>query len=113
MSHKSFLPARRGWLKQVSLATVSIATLRGGELLAQATTSKRVEETEAQAAALGYKQDATKVDKAKFSNFQPGSSCSKCNFFKGKAGDVRGPCDLFSGREVEAKGWCSAWVKKA
>jgi hypothetical protein len=74
---------------------------------------KRVDESEPQAQALGYKHDAAKVDKAKFKNYQPGQTCANCNFFKSKAGAAWGPCDIFSSREVNAKGWCTAWAKKA
>jgi hypothetical protein len=73
----------------------------------------RVSETEQQAQALGYKHDASHVDKAKFKNYQPDQTCANCNLFKGKAGDSWGPCDIFGGREVNSKGWCAAWVKKA
>ncbi len=75
--------------------------------------AKRVEENEPQAQQLGYKHDATKVDKAKFAKFQANQTCSNCNFYKGQAAGPWGPCDIFGGREVAAKGWCSAWVKKA
>jgi hypothetical protein len=113
MTDKSQDSSRRIWLRTVAGVAASITGLRAGELLAQAAAPKRVEETEAQAAALGYKHDAAKVDKAKYANYQAGASCSKCNFFKGKPGAAQGPCDLFGGREVDAKGWCTAWVKKA
>ena len=75
--------------------------------------SKRVEENEPKAQALGYQRDAAKVDKAKFKSVQAGQSCANCNFFNGKVGDAWGPCDIFRSREVSAKGWCSAWAKKA
>jgi hypothetical protein len=66
-----------------------------------------------QAVALGYKHDASKVDKKKFANFKDGETCANCLHFTGKAGDPWGPCALFPGKQVNAKGWCSAWVKKA
>jgi hypothetical protein len=118
MSRCSFRPERRRWLKFGSLAMVSaVASSSGSAALAQApkpgAPSKRVDENEQQAQALGYKHDAAKVDKAKFGNFQPGQLCSNCNFFKGKAGVAWGPCDIFTGRDVNAKGWCTAWAKKA
>jgi hypothetical protein len=116
MSCKPFHPGRRRWLKLGSCAAVAAAAAWGDAALGQASKpgaqSKRVDENEQQAQALGYRHDAAKVDKAKFKNFQPGQLCSNCNFFKGKAGDAWGPCDIFSGREVNAKGWCSAWAKK-
>lgn len=106
MALHRFRPARRRLLQIVPV----VLFLPAAQPRAQA---KRVEETESQAQALGYKHDATKVDKAKFKNYQPGQTCEGCNFFKGKPGAAFGPCDIFGGREVSAKGWCSAWVKKS
>jgi High potential iron-sulfur protein len=47
----------------------------------------KVSETDPTAQALGYKADASKVDKAKFTKFAAGQECSNCSFFQGKAGD--------------------------
>jgi High potential iron-sulfur protein len=114
MSHARFRPGRRQWLKLGSIAVVSVAVSRSGAALAQEKKGgKRVEESEQQAQALGYKHDATKVDKAKFPKFASGQTCANCSLYKAKATDAWGPCDIFGGREVNAKGWCSAWVKKA
>jgi hypothetical protein len=64
------------------------------------------------AQALGYTEDATKVDAAKFPTHAAGTSCSSCNFFS--AGSTGyGPCQLFPGKAVNAKGWCSGYTKKA
>jgi hypothetical protein len=63
--------------------------------------------------ALGYKTDASKVDHAKYANYQAGQACASCQFFQGKAGDATAPCTIFAGKQVNAKGWCSAYVKKA
>jgi hypothetical protein len=111
MPHKSLHAGRRLWLKRGALAAVALAT--GMQSPKPAAQSKRVDEKEPQAQSLGYTEDAAKVDRQKFKNYQPGQLCSNCNFFKGKASDAWGPCDIFAGREVSAKGWCSAWVKKA
>ncbi|EEA00439.1 High potential iron-sulfur protein [Burkholderia sp. H160] len=73
----------------------------------------KVSETDPTAVALGYKADASKVDKAKFAKFAPGQQCSNCSFFQGKAGDAYGPCPMFAGKQVAATGWCSAYNKKA
>ena len=70
-------------------------------------------ESDPQAQALGYREDATKADKAKFPKYAAGQQCTTCQLYLGKAGDARGPCPLFAGKTVAAKGWCSAWVKKA
>ena len=107
MSNWSFSMPRRCWLK---LAAAGLAAGAAGTVLGQA--PKRVEESEPQAQALGYKHDAAKADKAKFANYRPGHLCENCNFSKGKADDAWRACDLFGAREVNAKGWCTGWVKK-
>lgn len=61
---------------------------------------------------LGYVEDATKADKAKFPTYAAGDSCANCNFFQGGS-TAWGPCQLFPGKAVNAKGWCSAHAKKA
>lgn len=70
-------------------------------------------ETDPQAAALGYKADASKVDKAKFPKYTADQFCNNCSLYQGKAADAMAPCTLFAGKQVAGKGWCSAWVKKA
>ena len=72
-----------------------------------------VGEKDAQAVALGYVDDAIRVDKVKFKAYIAGSQCSGCALYLGKAGDSAGGCPVFQGKNVMAKGWCSAWVKKA
>ncbi len=73
----------------------------------------QVSESDANAQALGYKTDATKVDKARFPKYQAGQTCASCQFFQGKPGEAMGPCQIFAGKLVDAKGWCSSYVKKA
>ena len=80
-----------------------------GKVQAQA----MVAETDPQAAALGYKADASKVDKAKFAKYAPPQACSNCALYQGAAGSAAGGCALFAGKQVAAKGWCSAYAKKA
>lgn len=70
-------------------------------------------ESDPTAQSLGYKEDATKVDKAKFPKYQAGEDCSNCQLYQGKAGAKNGPCPIYGGKLVEAKGWCNAYVKKA
>jgi hypothetical protein len=72
-----------------------------------------VQESDANAQALGYRTDASKVDRAKYPKFQAGQACANCQFFQGKAGDATAPCTIFAGKQVHVKGWCSAYVKKA
>lgn len=72
-----------------------------------------VEETAAQAVALGYVADNTRADKVKFKSYVAGNQCSMCALYLGKAGEAEGPCPLFPGKHVAAIGWCNSWVKKA
>ncbi|OLL31850.1 High potential iron-sulfur protein [Burkholderia sp. SRS-W-2-2016] len=62
-----------------------------------------------QAQAVGYVEDASKVDKAKFPNFAAGQSCANCSLFQGSASDPYGGCTLFGDKQVAARGWCSAY----
>ncbi len=72
-----------------------------------------VSETDAQAAALGYKADNTKVDKVKFPKYAADQQCANCSLYQSKPADSSAGCAIFPGKQVAAKGWCSAWAKKA
>ena len=98
---------RREFIVHLSLGS---SALWGGQVLAQ---GAMVAETDAQAAALGYKADSTKVDKAKFPKHAATQLCNNCALYQGKAADAAGGCPLFAGKQVAGKGWCSAWAKKA
>ena len=73
----------------------------------------KVDENDPTAKAIGYKNDATKVDAAKYPSYAKGKVCSNCMLYQGKAGDAAGVCPIVGGKLVAAGGWCSAWVKKA
>ena len=102
---------RRDFLKAGSLAVASAAI--AGSADNAAAQGAKVEEKDAQAQGLGYKHDATKVDKAKFAKYQAGQTCSNCTLYQGKPADAWGACPIFAGKQVAGKGWCSAYVKKA
>ena len=72
----------------------------------------KVLETDPNAVALGYKDDATKADKAKFPKYAAGQHCGNCQLYQGPAVGL-GACPLFAGKAVPATAWCSAYVKKA
>ena len=95
--------------------TFVIHSVLGAGVLATATLAQAdaLKDTDAQAAALGYKTDATKADKAKYPKYAAGQTCGTCALFQGKAGDAAGGCPLFAGKQVASKGWCSAYAKKA
>lgn len=73
----------------------------------------RLEEKDPQAIALGYLNDATKVDRKKQPKYAPSQICANCQLYAGKASDPWAPCGAVGGKQVNAKGWCIAWVKKA
>ncbi len=93
-----------------SLGVASTFALSTREALAVA---PKVSETDPTAQALGYRQDATKVDKAKNARYAAGQDCGNCSLYQGKAGDAWGGCPMFGGKQVAAAGWCSAYNKKA
>jgi hypothetical protein len=74
---------------------------------------EKATEADPTAMALGYKMDATKVDKAKFPKYAAGQACGSCMLYQGKAGDAFGACPALGGKLASAKGWCSAYAKKA
>jgi hypothetical protein len=98
---------RREFMAQISLASGMLAS---ATVWAQ---GAMVVETDAQAATLGYKSDATKTDVKKFPKYAKGQQCSNCTLYTGKANDAAGGCPLFAGKQVSSKGWCSAYAKKA
>jgi 2-succinyl-5-enolpyruvyl-6-hydroxy-3-cyclohexene-1-carboxylate synthase len=72
-----------------------------------------LDEANAQAVSLGYKADASKVDKAKQTRYAASQVCSNCALFQAASGAAAGACPLFAGKQVAAKAWCTAWAKKA
>jgi len=92
---------------------IQVAAASGAAVFtSHASAQAMVAETDPQAMGLGYKADATKVDKAKQPKYAAGQECSNCAVYTGKAGDAAGGCAIFPGKQVAAKGWCTAWVKK-
>jgi len=112
MRHSKIDIPRRDFLRFGSLAVASAALVsRAGQAPAQGT--PHLDEKDSTAQGLGYRHDATKVDKKKFARYQAGQTCSNCQLFQGKAGDAWGSCAIYGGKQVNAKGWCNAYVKKA
>ncbi len=114
--------ARRDFLKLAAGATGSAAALalipalvRAQEAPAAAPAGAELPhlaDTDPTAQALGYKEDTTEVDTAKFPNHKPEQLCKNCNFFTAGSGEY-GPCQLFPGKAVHANGWCAGYVVKA
>src|SRR2546426_10663820 len=80
MKQNRISTGRRDFLKAGSLAVVSAAIAgSAGRAAAQAA---RLDEKDAQAQSLGYKHDASKVDKAKFAKYVAGQNCANCTFYQ-------------------------------
>jgi hypothetical protein len=92
----------------VKTVAASCATL--SVLSAQAQTMML--ESDSQARALGYKADASKIDKTQQPKHVAGQICSNCILYQGAANSTAGGCPLFPGKQVAAKAWCSAYAKK-
>lgn len=92
---------------------MQMASAAGAALVVQeASAQAMVAETDPQAVGVGYKADASKVDKAKFPKFAAGQNCANCALFQGAASASSAGCALFPGKQVASKGWCNAWAKK-
>ena len=78
-----------------------------------ATAQAKLDEKDAQAQALGYKHDSTKVDAKKYPKHVAAQKCNNCQLYAGKPTDAWGNCPLFAGKQVAGPGWCSAYAKKA
>jgi hypothetical protein len=96
---------RRVFLMQVAVA--------GTGLIAASAHAAELDEKDPVAVGLGYRSNATKVEKAKQPKYADGQKCSTCALYQGKAGEAAGPCPLFAGKQVNANGWCTAYAKKA
>ena len=96
--------------RRVFLMTLAAS---GAVLATRAQAQALVDEKDAQAAALGYVADATRVDVKKYPKFVAGQHCASCALYQGKAADKAAGCPLFAGKQVASAGWCSAWATKA
>ena len=72
--------------------------------------SAHLSESDPAAVAVGYKEDAAKVDRAKYPNYAAGQTCATCSLYQGKSTDAWGGCTLFSDKLVAGRGWCSSWT---
>jgi hypothetical protein len=97
-------PTRRVFLLRV-------ATVGGLSVAAAAQAQTRVEESDENALALGYKHDSSKVDGKKYATHKPDQKCNGCQFWQGAAGDAWGGCSMFGRKHIAAGGWCLAYKK--
>ncbi|MGF6773494.1 hypothetical protein P3T18_006008 [Paraburkholderia sp. GAS199] len=91
------------------LLSVSVGSSLALSTAAFADTAGKLAESDPKAQAVGYKEDASKVDKAKFPDYAAGQTCANCSLFQGKTTDAYGGCTLFGDKQVAARGWCSSY----
>lgn len=96
---------RRVFLLRAAAATTLLGASAG------ATAQTKVEESDDNAVALGYKHDTTKVDAKKYPAHQAAQKCNNCQFWQGSATDAWAGCSMFGRKHIAANGWCLAYKK--
>jgi hypothetical protein len=116
--------SRRNLLKSIALAagtaaaaqtlvpTANAQAAKPAAAPAAAAAKPKLDPKSPAAVALGYFEDATKVDAKKFPMHKPNQFCSNCLQVQGKDGEAWRGCNLFPKNLVANKGWCKVWVKK-
>jgi hypothetical protein len=105
--------SRRRFIKIAVLGAASAPLLGGLAMAPAAANLPPLSEDDPTAKALGYHEDSTKVDAAKYPNHKAEQVCINCNLHQPAQADGRLPCSIFPGKSVNAQGWCAAWVKMA
>ncbi len=103
---------RRHFLTKLVVSAGMPALLCGRAFAQTPAPPVKLEESDPVATALGYKEDTTKVDAAKYPQHKPDQKCSTCALYLGKAGEASGPCSAFGGKLVLEGGWCAVFAKK-
>ncbi len=100
-------------LNRRQLVKLGAGAAAGLIIASTATAQDAVVESDATAVALGYAEDATTVDTAKWTKKAgPGGEnqfCNNCALYQ-PIDDEWGACSIFPGKKVKGAGWCNAWV---
>jgi hypothetical protein len=100
--------SRRAFIENSVIVIAAI----GVSSVEPADSAPMLSESDPTAAALGYKTNASTVNKAKFPQYAAGQSCSTCALYQGAAGAPSGPCTIYAGKSVSSSGWCASYTKK-
>jgi hypothetical protein len=98
---------RRSLVKSLAAAAAALSILRS--VKSGATELPHLDVKDPKAVAVGYVEDAIRVDAKKYPTYMQGSRCDNCLLLQGASGAGYRPCDLFAGKLVSAAGWCSGW----
>jgi hypothetical protein len=101
--------SRRTVLRTLAWAPAGCVALRAAAAAADAAPVNRLGVADPAALAVGYVEDASRVDRRQNPGFVPGNDCNSCVQLQGQKGDY-GPCALFPGKVVNVHGWCKAWA---
>jgi High potential iron-sulfur protein len=115
MSRPTLLEAqvsRREFARNLAIAAGTVVLLPVREPRAAAAPSQpaHLDVKDPAAVALGYTEDASKVNIKKYPSYVKGSTCENCSQLQGTAGAAYRPCGLFPGKVVAVAGWCSGWA---
>lgn len=99
---------RRALVKNIVIAAAAAAAVLPRRTSSAAETP-RLEVKDPKAVALGYVENAEKVDAKKYPSYVKGSNCENCLLLQGSSGPNYRPCNLFPGKVVSVHGWCSGW----
>ena len=98
---------------------VSLGAMIGSAVFAGALTSvahanelPHLTAQDAQALALHYTDDVSKLDPSKNPTHAAGAKCANCKLYQGGSDAQFGPCQLYVGKAVSANGWCMGYQKK-
>jgi High potential iron-sulfur protein len=101
--------SRRDLVKALALGGAS-STVLYGRLSLSAEPLPKLDVNDPAAVAVGYVENAARVDTKKFPGYVQGSTCDNCLLLQGKPGNSFRPCSLFQGKLVSVGGWCSGWT---
>jgi hypothetical protein len=104
--------SRRSIVKSGLIAGALLPTLNLMSSNAGAAALPPLDPNDPTAKALGFVNDASKVDTKTYATFKPAQKCGTCAQFQGKAGDATAACTIFAGKSVPQGGWCQVWAQK-
>lgn len=109
---KPHLPAKGSLSRRAAVKslTAAAATALVARRVLAAETAQKLDVRDPAAVALGYVENAAKVDARKYPQYVAGTNCENCLQLQGKPGSEYRPCSLFPGKLVSISGWCTGWT---